>query len=164
MATVKASSTFGNSKWSAHADVSDEQAQILQNLGFLWVMQRSPSSNAEKTLAGYEKRPEGFKRNSIEYSEGMATKLKSLLSLPVEIEDGVNITPVVDSVVFHEIGAGAEPKYKDEKSIVARHVEAGDFAQWMTNEVGFAATAADAEKTEVLAAVKAYKQRRLTEL
>ena len=165
MQTVKASSTFGNSKWSAHCDVSDEIAKILQDAGFLWFMQRSPSSNAEKVLAGYEKRPEGFKRNSIEYSPEMAEQLKKLLGQPVEIEDDVSITPVIDSVVFHEIGASAEPKYKDEKSAIARHVKDGNFLDWVRDTVGFKGEV-DREpenNVNVLKAVKAFKQRLLAE-
>lgn len=165
MAIVKAESTFGNSKWNGHAEVTDAQVAILADLGFLWVMQRSPSSNAEKALAGYEKRPNGFKRSDIPWSDEMGARLKSLLGAKVEIADGIEITPVIDSVKFHEIGAGVEPKYADEKKIVARHIEAKDIVTWATDTVGFTGEGdLDVENVEFLKAVKAYKQRMLAEV
>jgi hypothetical protein len=160
---VEAESTFGNYKWQGEAEVTDAQAQILASLGFLWVMQRSPSSNAEKVMAGYEKRPDKFERKSIPHSPDGEKQLAELLSAQVEIEKDVKITPVITSVKFHEIGKGTEPKYVEERAIIKRHIDAGDFAQWMSDQVGFPATAQDVDKTEVLAAVKAYKQRRLQE-
>ena len=67
---ANATSTFGNYRWTGETpELTQEQIQALIDLGFLWVMQRSPSSNAEKTLAGYEKRPEKFERKSIPFSE-----------------------------------------------------------------------------------------------
>jgi hypothetical protein len=161
-----AESTFGNYKWFGEADITDEQAQILVNLGFLWVMQRSPSSNAEKVLAGYEKRPSGFERKSIPFSESDAKRLATLLGAKVEIEKDIKITPVITSVVFHEIGKGTEPKYVEEKSIIARHVKEGDFLDWIKDTVEYAGDAdyKSANDTKVLAAVKAYKQRRLMEV
>lgn len=166
MKTVKCSSTFGNFEWSGHADVTDEQADVLMNLGGLQVMQRSPSSNAEKVLGDYKKRPENFKRNSIPYSEDNAKVLSAELGKPIEIADGVEISFVIDEVKFYEIGKGAEPKYVDEKSIIARHVKEGDFLDWARDVVGFKGEL-DREpenNTAFLAEVKAYKQRRLSEV
>lgn len=162
MAKVKAKSTFGNSKWNGSAEVSDAQRDILADLGFLWVMQRTPSSNAEKQLAGYEKRPNGFKRSDIPWSDEMGAKLKTLLGAKVEIADGIEITPVIEKVEFHEIGAGVEPKYADEKKIVQRHVDAKDIVTWASDTVGFTGEGdLDVENVEFLKAVKAYKQRML---
>lgn len=164
MPQVKAESTFGNYKWFANAEISAEQAATLANLGFLWIMQRSPSSNAEKVMAGYEKRPEGFKRNSIDFSDAGVKTLSTELSKAIEIADGQSITPVVSKVVFHEIGAGAEPKFAEEKRIVARHVEAKDIATWAIDKVGFTGEGdLDTENVEFLKAVKAYKQRILAD-
>jgi hypothetical protein len=167
MKTVKCGSTFGNFQWTGHAEVTDEQAEILQNLGALQVMQRSPSSRAEKTLGKYEKRPDNFKRNSIEFSEANAKTLASELSKPVEIADGVEISFTIDEVKFYEIGKGTEPKYVEEKAIIARHVKDGDFLDWLRETVGFSDDFDGnhpTEDTKVLAAVKAYKQRRLAEV
>jgi hypothetical protein len=160
MNKVNAKSTFGNFKWTATAEVSDSERDVLADLGFLWIMQRTPSSNAEKAMAGYEKRPKDFKRASIEYSDEKAVQLQSELNKNVEIAEGVKITPVVGKVEFHEIGAGAVPKFVEEIRIADRHVKAGDFAQWMTDAVGVKATVADYEnektRTEVLQAIKEF--------
>jgi len=160
MNKVNAKSTFGNFKWIATAEVSDEERDILADLGFLWVMQRTPSSNAEKAMEGYEKRPKDFKRSSIAFSPEKADQLKAELSKKVEIAEDVKITPIVDKVEFHEIGAGSVPKFVEEIRIADRHVKAGDFAQWMTDIVGFKATVQDYEgektRTGVLEAIKAF--------
>jgi hypothetical protein len=162
MKKVNAKSTFGNFKWVASAEVSDAQLDILADLGFLWVMQRTPSSNAEKTLAGYEKRPKDYKRSMIPFSDDNAAKLRSLLSEKVEIADGVAIAPMIQSVLFHEIGAGVEPKYKDEKEIVQRHIDAKDIVTWAVDAVGFTGAGdLDTENVQLLEAVKAYKKARL---
>jgi hypothetical protein len=162
MPTVNAESTFGNFKWFAKADVSDAQASTLADLGFLWVMQRSPSSNAEKVLADYEKRPTGFKRSEIPFSDGNATKLQQLLGAKTAIAEGVEISPNILKVIFHEIGAGVEPKYADEKKIVARHIEKRDIVTWATDTVGFTGEGdLDVDNVEFLKAVKAYKARML---
>ena len=161
MAIVKAKSTFGNSKWEGQAEVTDAQRDVLADLGFLWVMQRSPSSNAEKALAGYEKRPNGFKRSDIPWSPEMGAKLKSLLSQKVEIADEDFINPVIGKVEFHEIGAGVEPKYADEKKIIQRHIDAGDVRDWAAGTIGIDTRDLTIENVEFLKAVKAYKQRML---
>jgi len=162
---VKAESTFGNFKWFGHAIVNLEQLIILACLGFLWVMQRSPSSAAEKELAGYEKRPAKFERKSIAFSDERSTLLGKLLAKPVEIAKDMLITPIIDKVQFHEIGAGVEPVYKEEKVIVQRHIEAKDIVTWATDVVGFTGEGdLDVENVEFLKAVKAYKQRRLAEV
>jgi hypothetical protein len=168
MTKLKCNSTFGNYKWTATAEVSQEQLEVLASAGLLQVLQRSPASKAEKLMAGYEKRPDKFERKSIPFSKEGQTILENELGSEVELVAKTKDSPAitVQSVVetaFHDIGAGTEPKYLEEKGIIARHVKAGDFAQWMTDKVGFAATVADAENVEVLKAVKAYKQKLLAE-
>ena len=163
MEKVSASSTFGNYRWSAECEVSNEQAEMLANAGFLWVMQRSPSSAAEKAMGGYEKRPDGYKRSSIKFDDKGVKLLTENLGKPVVIgedDDGndIKITPKVTKVVFHEIGAGAEPKYAEEKEIVIRHTKAGDLAEWAKDKIGFTGTNLNVENVEFLKAVKAYKQ------
>ena len=91
MKTVKFNTTMGNFAVSAEGEVTDGQAEILSNFGALQVTQRVPFSNAEKRMAGYEKRPTGFKRNSIVYTEEQAAILESEVSKPIEIADGVTI-------------------------------------------------------------------------
>jgi hypothetical protein len=160
MQNLTCNSTFGNFKWTASVDVSDEQARVLANAGLLQILQRSPASKAEKVLGKYEKRPSDFVRSSIPFSDENAKTLAKFLGDKVEIADGVTITPKV-AVEYHEIGAASQPKFVDEKAIAKRHVDAGDFAQWMSETVGFKATVEDVDKVEVLQAIKAYKARRL---
>ena len=164
MPTVNAQSTFGNFKWFAKCEVSEAVLAILADLGFLWVMQRTPSSKAEKQLAGYEKRPKGFQRSEIAYSDDNAKLLQQLLGAKVEIADDIEITPEVLKVVFHEIGAGVEPKYADEKKIVQKHIDAKDIVTWNDSKIHFVGEGdLDTENVEFLKAVKAYKQKVLAE-
>ncbi len=164
MPTVNATSTFGQSKWKAHAEVTAEQAQVLSDLGFLWVMQRTPSSTAEKAIAGYEKRPDGFKRGEMPFDDQFVKILTANLQNTVEIADDDEITPVVDSVKFHEIGAGKEPAYAEEKRIVTRHITAKDIITWNDEKVKFTGEGdLDTDNVEFLKAVKAYKQRILAD-
>jgi len=168
MTKLKCNSTFGNYKWTATAEVSQEQLEVLASAGLLQVLQRSPASKAEKAMAGYEKRPDKFERSSIPFDSQGQTILQDSLGAEIELVAKTKDSPAVTvqaeiETSFHEIGAGTEPKYVEEKGIIARHVKAGDFAQWMSEKVKFNATAAEADATEVLKAVKAYKQRLLAE-
>jgi hypothetical protein len=158
MPQVKASSTFGNYKWFANAEITNEQAQVLQDLGFLWVMQRSPSSKAEKSMAGYEKRPDNFKRSMIEFSNEGVKQLSRLLGAPVEIDEDVpNITPVISKVEFHEIGKGAEPVYADEKKVVAKHRDGKTLVK-LAEKVGYTGDGElDESNVEFLKSIKAFK-------
>jgi hypothetical protein len=160
---LKAESTFGNFKWFAQCEVSEAIRDMAANLGFLWIMQRSPSSNAEKALAGYEKRPTGFKRSEIEFSEENAKLLATKLGASVEIAENTLITPEILNVIFHEIGASVEPKYADEKKAILRHIEAGDVSDWNVSKVGYEGRDLTIDNVEFLKAVKAFKARVLAE-
>jgi hypothetical protein len=161
---VNAESQFGNFKWFATAEVSDAQKDILADLGFLWVMQRSPSSTAEKSLAGYEKRPDGFKRSQIEFSDDNAKTLSELLGADAEIAKGVTIKPNITKVEFYEIGAVKEPAYADEKKAVLRHIEAKDIVTWNDQHVKFTGEGdLDISNVAFLKAVKEFKLRLLAE-
>ena len=132
---------------------------ILASAGLLQVLQRSPASKAEKSLAGYEKRPEKFNRSSIEYSDESAKALSGFLSEPIEIAEGQTIEPIV-SATEHVIGESTAPKFVEEKQIVARHVAKGDLAEWASTKIRYAGDTVDAEgqpTTEFLTAVKAFK-------
>jgi hypothetical protein len=164
MPIVNAESTWSNFKWFANCEVSDAVRDLLADLGFLWVMQRTPSSNAEKAIAGYEKRPDGFKRSSIEFSDENAELLKSELGKEVEIDENVKIVPNILNVIFHEIGKTVEPKYADEKKAVQRHIEAKDIVQWNADKVGYLGDGdLDTNNVEFLKAVKELKNRLLKE-
>lgn len=155
MPILKCESTFGNFGWKASLDVTQEIADILASKGLLQILQRSPASEAEKKLAGYEKRPKDFERKMIPFNQANANVLSEYLGAKHEIEEGVFIQPTLE-VEYHEIGGGKELVYKDAKLVIARHIKEGDFAQWMDSVVGVkGVTADDAEKPEVLQAVHA---------
>lgn len=104
--------TFGNFIVSAAADivlnepVSPLTKAIIEK-GFLQLLQRVPASNAEKALAGYEKRPAGFKRDSIPYSEENALALSDAFGTTVEVEEGVNLPFAITDVKENEGGESA---------------------------------------------------------
>lgn len=153
MPILNCESTFGNFKWVASVEVTEEVALTLASKGLLQILQRSPASEAEKKLAGYEKRPKDFERKMIPFNEANAQTLGEYLGAKHEIDEGVFIQPTLE-ISFHEIGGGKELVYKDAKFVIARHIKDGDFAQWMDTVVGVkGVTAADAEKPEVLQAV-----------
>jgi hypothetical protein len=157
MHTLTCTSTFGNFKWTAQAQITDEQAVILAEKGLLQIIQRSPASEAEKVLGNYEKRPTDFVRSSIPFSEDNAETLAKFLGAEIELGEGVVIKPSV-SVIEHEIGAASQPKFVEEKQIVERHAKAGDLVAWATDKVGFTGEGdLDVENVEFLKAVKAYK-------
>jgi len=78
---VYTASVFGNFKWSAKAEVTEAQGKVLMQYGLLQLLQRTPSTNAEKAMAGYDKRPKGFKRGSLRFSEERAEMLKRALRM-----------------------------------------------------------------------------------
>ncbi len=108
-------STFGQFAVSYAADVTDAQRDILAAFGLLQVMQRSPSSAAEKALAGYDKRPKGFERDSIDYSDDAAAKLQAELEKEVEIADGQKISCEVE--VVQNVREAKEPKFAYEQKL-----------------------------------------------
>lgn len=72
--------------------------------GLTQILQRKPSSAWEKAEAGYEKRPDGFKRNSIAFSEESADKLVSGFS--AALPEGVKVE---FSFTEHVEGETAKP-------------------------------------------------------
>lgn len=107
---IKTSSVFGNFKWEAEADVDPSQLHALAQKGLLQDLQRSPSTAAEKSMAGYDKRPKGFERNSIGYSDARADVLATALSVIDlgELLGKVNVSVSVEEYFGSE---GAEVKY-----------------------------------------------------
>lgn len=131
MHTLNVTSTFGNFRFTAEAEATDEQLIELGKAGLLQLLQRSPATAAEKELAGYgDKRPKEFKRNSIDFSEANAAILaKHLGKVVVEADstvdaDGKEVAGaksdlmVLVEVAEHVPNSGAEPKYKAEKDFV----------------------------------------------
>lgn len=113
--------TFGNFSITAAAEIPlTEPVSLLTKAilekGFLQLLQRVPASSAEKALARYEKRPEGFKRTSIPYSDDNALKLSDAFGTSVEVEAKTETTPAVllpfaiTDVVEHEGSDGASSR------------------------------------------------------
>lgn len=167
MHNLECTSTWGNFEWTAKVEVTEEQAVILANAGLLQILQRSPASKAEKAMAnngaGYEKRPEGFVRSSIEFSDANATTLAKFLGETIEIAKDVKITPLVKAV-YHEIGATKEPVYFQEKQIVQKHIDAKDVVTWAVDKIGYTGGGElNADNIELLKAVKEFKNRLIAE-
>ena len=92
--------TFGNFVITAATTVETAEpvgpvAAALMEKGFLQLLQRVPASNAEKALAGYDKRPTGFKRDSIPYSEENAVALAEAFGTSVEVSAKTETSPAV---------------------------------------------------------------------
>lgn len=137
MHNLKVKSTFGNFKFAGEAEVTDEQLLILAGAGLLQLLQRSPATAAEKELAGYEKRPAGFKRTAIDFSEANAAVLAKHLG-SVEVEGDATIDAegkelagakskldVLVSVEEHVPNSGGEPKYKAVKDDIKLYLTSG---------------------------------------
>lgn len=107
--------TFGNFSITAAAEMPFGEpvsplTKAICEKGFLQLLQRVPASNAEKALAGYEKRPAGFKRDSIPYSEENALKLSDAFGTTVEVEEGVQLPFAITDVVEHEGSEGGQSR------------------------------------------------------
>lgn len=159
MKTVKTKSNAGQFGFSASAEVTEEQYAILANAGWLQVLQRTPATTAEKTLAGYEKRPAGFKRNSIDFTPERAEIFHEIFSKPVEIAEGVMITATEVEVTKHDLTT-ADVVMKDERVAYARNAKDGTL-DVAAKKVGYEGELGDgtAENApvEFLRAIRAWK-------
>lgn len=157
---TEASSRFGNFQWTATGEISDELVAILLPFAITQILQRSPSSNAEKAMAGYEKRPEGFKRDSIPFNEDNSLKLtEALEAADVEVGEGKDAKTIplgLTVEVTEYVPTVAESKFTEEKAIVDRHEKAGDKDAWLKNTVKFTGDASDEQA--VLVAVREFKK------
>lgn len=84
-------------------------AKALMEKGFLQLLQRVPASKAEKALAGYDKRPAAFKRDSIAWSDENALKLVEAFGKEVEVEKDVKLGFSIDEAVEHVGSDAATP-------------------------------------------------------
>lgn len=124
---MKASTTwnFGNFTVTAQADITPEaMVQKLLNYGLTQLLQRSPATEAEFTLAealgmtaSWEpaktegkrpKRPQGFQRNSLPFTADNAEKLKIGFGTKVKLDDGSYLPFEITSVVENG-GSGEDP-------------------------------------------------------
>lgn len=158
-------STFGNFAIEAEAEVSEAQRDALAALGLLQVLQRSPASAAEKALAGYEKRPSGFKRDSIPFSTDNADKLVAEMEKPIELEGAGSFAPTI--VVAEYIPAEADVKMPDERKAYARNFGAGTLDK-LAAKVGFSGELGDgtAENApvEFLRAIRTWAKAQVAEI
>lgn len=127
---IQYGSVFGNYRWDATADVGDELVSVLAPLGALQIGQRSPSTAAEKEMAGYEKRPKGFNRTSIPFDAAKADVLaKHLKTMRVETGRNEKDEPVyaeiqADVTVTEYVPTEADVKMPDERAAYARNAKA----------------------------------------
>ena len=113
---IKYGCTFGNFAWEAEATVDDALIAALLPLGALQIAQRTPSSEAEKAMAGYEKRPKGFQRNSIAFSDANADILQKRLT-SIAVTD--KLTLVNDKVTVVEyVPEAPEKKFAEAKAFL----------------------------------------------
>jgi hypothetical protein len=134
--TIEYGSVFGNYKWSAVATIDDKLIDALLPLGALQVGQRSPSSAAEKEMAGYEKRPVKFNRAAgIPFStEGAAILAKHLKTMRVEIGRNAKDEPVyaelnADVNVEQYVPKEQDIVMADERAAYARRGKAGELEE-----------------------------------
>lgn len=83
--------TCGNVAVSATLEFPDTTPRWIANLatsGLTQELQRTPSSTWEKAEAGYEKRPDKFRRDSIPYGEESAAALAELFDKHCEAFEG----------------------------------------------------------------------------
>lgn len=138
MSKITFGSVFGNYKWSGEAEVSREQMQLLAPLGALQIAQRSPSTAAEKEMAAYDKRPQGFKRTTIPFTQQGAEMLQKHLS-SLQVDENVSI-PVTINVEEYVAGEGVESKFVAER---AKYVQRAANLAKLAEVVGYAGEVGD---------------------
>lgn len=161
---VQIKSTFGNFAYSVIAEVSDAQRDAMAAFGLLQIAQRKPATAAEKELgwAGAKKRPEGFKRTDIEFSEANALVLKKHLeAAKLEIGEGDSAKEeslLLEVQVSEYVPEKAEVKWKEEKAKIAS--KGGDAAKLLAlaTAVGFAEKDASKLTVENLDFCKAIRE------
>lgn len=163
---LQTKSTFGNFAIEAEANVTDAQRDYLAGLGLLQVLQRSPASAAEKALAGYDKRPSGFKRDSIPFSEANAQTLADEMEKPISFGEDSGVEPIECSITVSEyVPSVADVKMTDERNAYARNASK---LQALATKVGYAGALGDGTKenapVEFLRAIRAWTNEQLKAL
>lgn len=128
--------TMGQFAISGSATVTDEEFQILADGGTLQFTQRIPFSNAEKAMAGYAKRPAGFKRNTIPFTEDNVAKFQLELEKPIEIADGVTINLEEVEITQH-VPTITEVKYAAERQKYASKLGDEKLLAKLASAVGY---------------------------
>lgn len=159
MITLKTNTTFGNFAIVAEAEVSEAQLGVLANAGLLQILQRSPATAAEKLLAKYDKRPAGFQRNSIPFSEANAIILADELQKPIEIGENGSKSKVNATVIVTEhVPNASEVKFAAERAKYASKNGDAEKLAKLAEAVGYKGEVgsgkADEAPVEFLAAIK----------
>jgi hypothetical protein len=134
---------------------------ILEGFAFQ-VLQRKPAGAWEKAVAGYEKRPSGFKRDSIPYSEEGVEEMKRQFTIAL----GSGVTAKFIDAIEHVKGEVADSKFTEETEIASRHESAGDLEVWLEEKARYTGDThgEDGEfAMDMLRAVRAYKIKVLAE-
>lgn len=156
---LKTDSVFGNFAFAIEAEVGEKEVQLLASYGLLQIAQRSPASAAEKAMAGYEKRPTGFKRDSIAYGESAAAILREKLSaIPL---DG-NGTITCSVTVTEYVPAADATQTKVDVEIAGRHESAGDLESWLAATCKYSGPTHENDEyaPAMLAAIRAVRRER----
>lgn len=120
---IEVASSFGNIAYTARLEVSETVEAALLKQGALRILQGKVSGQAEKELARYEKRPAGFKRTEIPWSEENGAILaKYYKGVKVEIGENEKEEAIMEKLGVFEVIvseyvplAGAAPVFKFEK-------------------------------------------------
>lgn len=160
METIQTTTKYGGSakeardgfKISATATLTPEQIVTQAGKGLASDLYRAGASALNKDL--------GVENNSMtEFSDARARQIEKFL--PEWARENLGFDMAV-TVSRHVHGEGVEPKYADEKKIVARHIEKKDVVTWAVDVIGFTGGGElDTENVELLKAVKAYKTKLL---
>lgn len=154
---LKTSSVFGNFAFAMTAEVGEKEVELLASYGLLQIAQRSPASAAEKAMAGYAKRPAGFKRDSIAYGEAAAEILREKLST-IALEGNGDISCNV--TVTEYVPEAAAPT-KVDVEIAGRHESQGDLESWLKTKCNYTGNTHDDDgeyHPAMLAAVRAVRR------
>ncbi len=161
MKEIKVESTFGNYKWEASVMIGEAQEDAILAMGILQILQRTPATTAEKELATKhklwdgDKRPTGFKRNTIPYSdEGAKILMDAMEAAEVDKDDPLVIEVKVSE---HVPGEGSTPKFTDEKAIITS--KGGDATRLAATAkaVGYEGGDLTVDNLDFLRAIKTYR-------
>ena len=157
---ITTESTLGNYKAIISVDANEALQAKLLPLGLKYVLQRQTNIDkvlgAFHTVDGKSKRKSGWKRNDVEYSDGISINLTTALrtlSMPDET------TLAVDAEVFEYIREVAESKFTSEKAAMSRHESANDLEAWLADKIGYDGDTHDSDDEfhpAALAAIRAY--------
>ena len=135
---ITTESTLGNYKAIISVDANEALQAKLLPLGLKYVLQRQ--TNIDKVLGafhivdGKSKRKSGWKRNDVEYTESLASKLHDALST-LAMPDESHL--MVDAEIEEYIREVAVLKYALAKSAMLRHESKNDLESWLEDTVGY---------------------------